>query len=72
MTVDKSIDIGKDVLTLMEAAQFLGVRPVMIWEYARRWIIRGRKTGTGKWWEWEFDKVDLLWLLQRKNDETLH
>ncbi len=62
----------KEVLTLMEAAQFLGIHPVLVWEYVHRWVIKGRKTGTGKWYEWEFDKADLLWLLQPKNNDTVH
>jgi hypothetical protein len=55
----------KEVLSMEEAAQFLGVTPFMIWDYARRWIIPGKKVGK----EWQFEKSDLLWLLEKKVDQ---
>jgi hypothetical protein len=50
------------VLNMEEAAQFLGVTPYLIWEYARRWIIRGKIVDK----EWQFEKADLLWLHGRR------
>ncbi|MEJ2673522.1 MAG: excisionase [Deltaproteobacteria bacterium] len=66
------VNIDKEVMNLYEAAQFLGVRPVTVWDYARRWIIRGKKVGTEKWYEWEFARADLLWLHERRYNEEYH
>ena len=63
--------IDKEVMNLFEAAQFLGVRPITVWEYARRWIIRGKKVGGESWDEWEFRRADLLWLYNRRQNKEL-
>lgn len=51
-----------EVLSLEEAAIFLGVNTFMIREYLRRWIIPGKLVDK----EWQFNKADLLWLHNRR------
>jgi hypothetical protein len=55
-----------EILSLEEAAEFLGVRPILIWEYVHRWIIPGKKVGK-EWHAWQFNKADLLWLCDKRD-----
>ncbi len=55
----------QEVLNMEEAAEFLGVTPYLIWEYARRWIIPGKIIEK----EWQFQKADLAWLHNRHFDD---
>jgi hypothetical protein len=55
----------QEVLSMEEAAQFLGVTPYLIWEFARRWIIPGEIIDK----KWQFKKADLLWLHKRHRDD---
>lgn len=51
--------IDKEVLNTEEAAEFLGLKPFTIREYAKRGTIPAKKLGK----QWRFVKVDLLaWL----------
>ena len=51
----------QEMLSLEEAAEFLGVTPYLMWEYVRRWVVRGQLINK----EWWFNKADLLWLHHR-------
>jgi excisionase family DNA binding protein len=55
--------IDKEVMNTEEAAQFLGLKPFTIREYAKQGIIPAKKIGK----QWRFVKVDLLSWLREKN-----
>ncbi len=54
----------KEVLNTEEVAEFLGLKPFTIREYAKRGTIPAKKVGK----EWRFVKADLLAWLRSKEE----
>ena len=58
--------IDKEVMNTDEAAQFLGLKPFTIREYAKRGVIPAKKIGK----QWRFVKADLLaWLRSKETSQ---
>lgn len=54
--------IDKEVMSTEEAAEFLGLKPFTVREYAKKGLIPAKKLGK----QWRFVKADLLAWLREK------